>query len=146
VRPFSIEQSHFKKFKEVFVQFGDGRKVYSVEAVRMTRPLVVLKLTGIDTCEDAALLVGREIRVERSFAQALRKGEYYADDLLRCMLCFRGETVGRVVSLCDSPAHDLLEIERADGKKILVPFVDHFIGEIDLGNKKIHLKEDYILS
>jgi ribosomal 30S subunit maturation factor RimM len=56
---------------------------------------------------------------------------------------FRGdEELGRVVSVCETGAADLLEVEDKDGRRFLVPFSGGFLGEVDVAGGRIALRED----
>jgi 16S rRNA processing protein RimM len=71
----------------------------------------------------AEALRGRLLTVPRSALPPLEEGEYYHADLigLPCESA-AGEPLGRVVAVEDFGAGDLLEIEKPDGGRTLVPF------------------------
>ena len=48
-------------------------------------------------------------------------------------------------SVWDGGPAQLLEVVGKAGTTFLVPFSDHFIGDVDLANGKISLKEDEII-
>jgi 16S rRNA processing protein RimM len=116
-----------------------------IESVRGNPPDLLVKVEGIDTREAARVLVGSELRATREFAAPLGRDEYYQDDLCRCGLFYGDELIGTVRSVWDTGACQLLEVISAAGRQFLVPFVDHFIGEVDVDRGRISLKEDYIV-
>jgi len=71
----------------------------------------------------AEALRGRLLTVPRSALPPLDEGEYYHADLigLTCQSA-GGEPLGTVVAVENFGAGDLLEIERPDGGRTLVPF------------------------
>ena len=81
----------------------------------------------------------------RPQAARLLDGEYYAADLCRCRLWFGEEEIGSVRSVWDGGPSQLLEVQGKAGRTFLVPFTDHFIGDVDLATGKIFLKEDEIV-
>jgi ribosomal 30S subunit maturation factor RimM len=50
-----------------------------------------------------------------------------------------------VRSVWEGGTSDLLEVQGKTGRTFLVPFSDHFIGEVELENRRIFLKEDEIV-
>ena len=73
----------------------------------------------------AEALRGQLVTVPRSELPPLGDGEYYHADLIGLPCEDRaGEPLGRVVAVEDFGAGDLLEIERPDGRRALVPFRD----------------------
>ena len=145
VRRFAVAHAHFARIRQLYIQFPGGLKSFAVEAVRAEKNLVCVKLIGVDSPEDVKKLCGRVLWVERKDAQSLSAGEYFSADICRCALFFGEERIGEVTAVCEGAAHDLLEIDRGARERLFVPFVDHFIGAIDLERKRIELKEDYIL-
>ena len=70
----------------------------------------------------AERLRGTELTVPRSALPPLADGEYYHVDLLGlACVSTTGEALGRVVAIDDFGAGDVIEIERPDGKRFMVP-------------------------
>jgi len=113
--------------------------------VRPKPPNAVMKLDGVDTLEQARRYVGFEIWVAREAAAPLAEGEYYMADLCRCGLFFGDERIGDVRSVMETGASPLLEVRDLRGKTLLVPFVERFIGEVDVREGKIQLRDDEIV-
>ena len=142
VRSLSGEDGHFYRLARCYLRRGQEFLPYQVEAVKGRGRELSVKLAGISTPEAAAALNGLEIWGDRADASPLGEGEYYLADLCRCRL-FRGdEELGRVVSVCETGAADLLEVEDKDGRRFLVPFSGGFLGEVDVACGRIALRED----
>ncbi|HVP18790.1 MAG TPA: ribosome maturation factor RimM [Spirochaetia bacterium] len=144
-RSFSGEPDHFVALTEAVFRKGDTEKKLRIESVRPHMRDVVLKIAGIDTPEDARRLIGFEIWVPRGQAARLREGEYYTADLCRCSIWFEDELIGSVRSVWEGGPSQLLEVRNASGKTFLVPFNDHFVGEVDVEGGRILLREDEIV-
>ena len=70
----------------------------------------------------AERLRGTELTVPRSALPPLGEGEYYHADLLGLpCVSTSGETLGNVVAIDNFGAGDVIEIERPDGKRFMVP-------------------------
>ena len=70
----------------------------------------------------AERLRGTELTVPRSALPPLEEGEYYHVDLLGlACVSTKGEPLGHVVAIDDFGAGDVIEIERPDKKRFMVP-------------------------
>lgn len=70
----------------------------------------------------AEAMRGTELTVPRSALPPLGEGEYYHIDLLELPVVGEaGAAIGRVVAIDDYGAGDVIEIERPDGKRFMVP-------------------------
>ena len=70
----------------------------------------------------AEAMRGTELTVPRSALPPLGEGEYYHADLMGLpALSTTGEEIGRVVLIENFGAGDVLEIERPDGKRFMIP-------------------------
>ena len=70
----------------------------------------------------AEALRGTTLSVPRSSLPPLGEGEYYHTDLIGLpAISTAGEDLGRCVAVDDFGAGDVLEIERPDGKRFMVP-------------------------
>jgi len=145
VKSYSGEHAHLLGLREALLRKGDVERTVTFEWVRRQDPGVIVKVEGLETPEKARALVGWEIWVARSSAAPLGSHEYYAADLCRCRLWFGEEEVGTVRSVWEGGPAQLLEVVGKAGRTFLVPFSDHFIGDVDLVNGKISLKEDEII-
>ena len=146
VLSFSGEFEHFKKLKGQYVEFRSGgrQKDFSVVDVRMSGSSLTVKVEGIDNPEDAKKLSGWEIYVDKKKAAKLKKGEYYLADLCRCSLVYEGDVVAEIKGVSGNGISDLLEIE-IDGKVRLIPFLDQYVGEVNIKKETIELKEGWLL-
>jgi 16S rRNA processing protein RimM len=141
VESLSGEDAHFHRLERCYLRRGGQFLAYEVEAVKGQGAGLLLKLAGIGTAAQAAALRGLEIWVNRADASPLAEGEYYLADLCRCRLYRGAEELGRVISVCEAGAADLLEVEGASGHRFLVPFSGSFLGEVDVAGGRIELAE-----
>jgi 16S rRNA processing protein RimM len=100
------------------------------------RPIVRVGLAG--SREDALALRGRELLVPRAVAPALEEDEYWAEDLVGCLVVgAAGEReLGRVVRLVALPSLEALELE--DGR--LVPLVRDAVRAVDVAARRIEVE------
>ena len=83
----------------------------------------VVRFEGIGDRSAAEALRGSLVEVDRSALPSLDEGEYYHADLIGLpAVDADGRPLGTVVAVENYGAGDLLEIEKADGKRSLIPF------------------------
>lgn len=105
---------------------------------------VVARISSCEDRDEAAVLTGSKIAVKReSFAQ-LEDGEYYWADLQDCMVIDEsGVELGKVLSLQNFGAGDLLEVSTSGLGNVYIPFdKDKVVKEVDLNSKQITVAWD----
>ena len=143
VKSLSGEIEHLLLLKSVYLGSPGELSLFEVEAVRRGVGTVLLKLVGIDDREGGDRYRGQFVWVDRQFASVLREEEYYIADLRGCRL-FQGETlVGTVVAVPEGGGGEFLEVESPEGKRLIVPFSKHFVGAVDIADRRIELTEAY---
>ena len=97
------------------------------------KSLFVVRFEGIDNRGAAEALVGQELLVAGDDRPELAEGEFHLLDLvgLEARLTTDGPAIGTVTDLI-SGGNDLLEIKTADGRKLLIPFVEAIVPEVQL--------------
>lgn len=121
---------------EVYV----GSELLEIENVREQKNMVILKLEGINDRNAAEAAKGREIFITEDDLPELEEGEYYVRDLIG-MIVKEGDTVlGKVTNVLQNTAQDVFEVERENGKQLLIPRVDEFVLDIDLETREIKVQ------
>jgi 16S rRNA processing protein RimM len=114
---------------------GSWRPI-EIEDGRVTSKGVLVKLTGIETPEDARLQGGVEIGVRRIDLPTPAPGEYYRTDLEGLeALTKDGEALGRVDHFRATPAGDVVVVRGA--REHWIPFVKDRIVKVDLDAGRI---------
>ena len=100
--------------------FGAGRS-FTLKSIRPSSNGAVARFAEIADRNAAEALRGTELTVPRSALPALDDGEYYHIDLIGLPCIVGDETIGSAVLVEDFGAGDVLEIEKPDGKRFMVP-------------------------
>ncbi|MCX7786857.1 MAG: ribosome maturation factor RimM [Spirochaetes bacterium] len=145
VKSLSGETAHFLGLKWVYLRKGDQDLRFEVEEAKVSGKDVFLKLKGIDSPESSLPYLSSEIVVPKDKASPLKQNQYYYGDLCRCLLMHQGEVMGKVVSVVESGASFLLEVQLTRGKTVLIPFVDAWIGEVNIDMGTIELRNPEML-
>lgn len=111
--------------------FTDDLKPYStldaagraltLKSVRPGSNGAVARFAEIETRDAAEALRGTPLTVPRSALPALGDGEYYHVDLIGLPCIVDGAAIGTAVAVENFGAGDIVEIEKADGKRLMVP-------------------------
>lgn len=112
-----------------------GGRELTLQSVKAGGGTPIARFAEISDRNGAEALRGQLLTVSRSALPALEEGEYYHADLigLSCESA-EGEPLGTVVGVENFGAGDIVEIERPDGKRAMVPFRP---GIADLAEGKI---------
>lgn len=103
------------------------------------KSLFVVRFDGVNNRSGAEALVGQELLVPADDRPELEEGEFHLLDLigLEARLSPEGAVVGTVSDLI-SGGNDLLELTTADGRKLMIPFVEAIVPDV-------HLEEGWLL-
>ena len=99
-----------------------NRGALTLKALREGPNGAIARFTEVSDRNRAEALRGTELSVPRSALPPLGEGEYYHCDLIGlAAVSTEGEELGRVVTVENFGAGDVIEIERANGKRFMVP-------------------------
>ncbi len=139
LRTYSGEYSYLKNLEEVELRHDGEKKLMSIETFIDHGKELLIRFRGVHTPEAARRYNGWELWVPRESASPLETGEFYVADLIGCDLRVDGNVVGKVVSSFDGAQSLLLEVLKSDGKKVLIPFMSPYIGDVDTKGQRIEL-------
>ncbi|MFP7671979.1 ribosome maturation factor RimM [Marivita sp. S0852] len=117
----------------------DGGQSFSVKITRQIKNGLAARLSGITTKEAADALRGTQLYVPRDRLPSLPDDEFYHADLIGLTVTDTGgATLGKVVSVINNGADDLLELS-APGQKqsVLLPFTKAAVPTVDLSQGRI---------
>lgn len=120
----------------------------------------ILKFSGIDSAEEAKILIGATLLVTEEDRPELEEGEFYTHDLngMRVFMKENGKLLGTVINVFNNGANDLLQISldssfdvldkngkpkpeeiEASGQLVLVPFVEAIVPDVDMNRREMHI-------
>jgi 16S rRNA processing protein RimM len=107
-----------KPYRRLFA----GERTLTVTSLRGEGPKTIARFAEVPDRNAAEALRGTMLQVLRSELPPLEDGEYYHSDLIG-LPCIdsEGTAVGTVVEVENFGAGDVIEIERPDGKRFMVP-------------------------
>lgn len=144
IHTFSDDPGTLMDYESWRVGRGEQQTRYTVEAIQDHSNTLVAKLAGIDDRDAAFALRGQEISVARSDLPPPEENEFYWSDLIGLTVINReGIALGRISSLLETGAHDVLVVKGE--REYLIPFVAAFVGNVDVAGGRIEVDwgEDY---
>lgn len=142
VYPTTDEPKRFKKLKKVILDDGRTRSEAEITSVKFFKNMVIVKLAGFDSRDDAQRLRQAKLLITREQAVPLKKDEYFIADLIGLRaVSDEGEELGAVSDVLSTGANDVYVISREDTPDLLVPAIRDCILDvnIDEGRMCIHL-------
>jgi 16S rRNA processing protein RimM len=130
----------FRELIRVWIGPKDGPlRSFGLEAWREGRSGVILKLSGVDSPEAAARLVGHEVSLPRREAPDPPEGAYYHYDILGLEVMDGERALGTVCEILETGAHDVYVIQGPVGEWLL-PATRAHIRRIDLATRRIQIE------
>ena len=109
---------------------------WKIASMTKTAKGFVIRFAGVDTFRKAEFFVGEKF--------ALPESEIFgrSQDLLIGMEVQdkSGKVFGKIVGFSQTPAYSLIEIEKADGDSVLLPFTENFV---EIGKETVILKNPH---
>jgi 16S rRNA processing protein RimM len=134
--------SDFDRFlvgHKVFVMMNDEKLELTIERVRENKNMLIIKFVEFSDINDILPYKGLYVYSDQDVSDQLENNDYHYEDVIgKKVVTENLEIVGIASALIEVPQGHLLEVEKSDGKKALVPFIKEFIGEID--DEKIIVK------
>ncbi len=124
-----IQNEKTKDIKEVTVRryyFDQGFDYVSFEEIR--------------SIEEATPYINSLVKIDKESLPPLEEDEYYFDDLEGCKVTVNGNHIGKVSKVEDYNGRRSLRVTLSNKKQILIPFVDHFIKEVNIEKKSIEVE------
>lgn len=122
---------------------GDGRE-FRLASARPAARGVAARIEGIGTREEAQALKGIMLYAQRSRFAETEDDEFYQADLIGAAAYgLSGKLIGTVSAVHCHGAGDILEIEDADGTR-LVPFTRDAVPDIEMAESRIVVDESLL--
>lgn len=138
ISPFTDDIRRFDDLEDVYVRTKKETKLYKVENVKYHKNMVLMKLEGINTLEQAEMLRNAFLEVDREHAVPLKEGTYFIADLIGLDVYTDEEKLlGKVEDIYNTGANDIYVVKDELGKQILLPGTKEVIKRVDLEKEKI---------
>jgi 16S rRNA processing protein RimM len=134
---FTDNVDSLKRYKS----FNDG--TLTVKSLRPTKDGAIARFAEINDRNAAEKLRSTVLTVPREALPELGEGEYYYSDLLGLpCVSTDGADLGKCVAVENFGASDVLEIQKPDGKKFMVPMTAEAVPE---WGERIVIDSDFLI-
>lgn len=118
--------------------FTEDESVYIIDGIKKKTKSTVLKLQGINSIEEAERFRGTDLYAFISDLPPLDETSFYLAELIGLTVLDENSDVrGFIKDYYETKAHGVVVLEFDDGRRIDIPFVKRYIGDVDRENKKI---------
>ncbi len=138
VIPYTDNITRFKKLKTVFIEKKNELIQQTIEEVKYSKNVVLLKFKEISNIETAEKLKNCYIKINRKDAVTLPENSYFIVDLLGLEVYTKeGKLLGKLDDIFPTGSNDVYVVKDEFGKQILLPAIKSVIKEVNIKNKKI---------
>lgn len=95
--------------------------------------VVILKIEGVDSIEDAQKYIGKMLYLNRDDAE-LPEGSYFIQDIIGLSVydVDSGKIYGKISDVYQNGASDVYSIKQPNGTELMFPYIDEVVKSIDL--------------
>ena len=136
VFPLTDNINRYKKLSTVFLLINNQYIKEEIISVKNTPKFVIIKFKNYNKKEDVEKLRNIYLFINREEGEPLGEGEYYTQDLIGCSFWYKNENLGTVINIINEGSCYIFVVKDIN-KEILFPFLNEYIEDIDIKNKKI---------
>ena len=134
----------FEKGNAVYLKLKETYKKYVISSFNpMKKRTALLKLEGVNDRNNAELLDGAEIFIDKATAESIRpeldEDSFFYQDIIGCKVKYKGGDFGVVVDIFEGGSGDLLVIEDSNKKTVMIPFVDQMVSTDGISERTIEI-------
>ena len=132
VQPWCDTPDFLCEFDTLYYKSGTP---VNVERSRVQKNMVIMKIEGTDSVEEAQKLRNRVLYIDREDVE-LDEGCYFIQDLIGLTVIESkdGKVYGKLSDVSQTGANDVYHIKSEDGNEYLIPAIPDVIDSIDLEN------------
>ena len=114
-----------------------NRQPMTIDSTEWHKGKAIIKLSTIDSIEDAERLHGQPVEIHHSQVYPLPEGQYYHFQLVGLEVwTTRGELLGNITEILTAESNDNYVVSGTGGE-ILIPAIEDVVKSIDLNNGRI---------
>ena len=131
VQPWADSPEFLAEFDELYLDKGAIK--IEITSSRVHKNMLIMKIKGIDTIEEADRLRNKVLYMNRNDVE-LEEGAYFIQDLIGLDVIDEetGERLGRLDDVSETGANDVYHVKTDDGKVFLIPAIPQVIREISV--------------
>jgi 16S rRNA processing protein RimM len=143
VLSLTSDPARFKGLEECLLVTADEKVTenVAVEYVKVSSELILIKLQGVDTREQAEKLNGRLLAVKREQAVRLPADTWFVCDLVGCAVYGDREGyLGQLAEIIQNTAQDVYIVRQEGQNDLLFPALKSILLKVDIAQRRIDVR------
>jgi 16S rRNA processing protein RimM len=138
VQSYATSEETFRNAGAVYLKSSSGENLeYVITSVKYHKNILLMKLKGLDSVEQAETLRGEDIYINKKSLSPKEENEYFWYEISGLDVFLKsGEYLGKIGQIIPTGGNDIYVIKKGN-KEMLVPAIYDVIQEIDLENGKM---------
>lgn len=138
VQPWADSPEFLAEFDELYLD--KGAKKIKIKSARVHKNMLIMKIDGVDTIDDAEKLRNKVLYINRDDVE-LEDGAYFIQDLIGLDVIDdqNGDKIGTLIEVSETGANDVYHIKTSDDKVYLIPVIPDVVKDISPENGIIRI-------
>ena len=138
VLPLTDSIDRFKNLDNVFLRNKNSQIVLNVEKIRIKKDTIILKLKDTESIEEARMIVGFFLEVERKNAVKLSKNTYFIFEIIGLEVYDENNIfLGKVENVIRTGSNDVYVVKKKGKEELFIPAIHDVVKNISLEKKRI---------
>lgn len=130
VNPWTDAPEVFECFDRVCT--ADG-KSFDIESIKYQKACVILKLSGVNSIDDAEKMRGKILSVPRNTFENLPDDTYLVADIIGLTVKDNDTEYGKIADVITTGSNDVYVVKRDGAKDLLIPAIKSVVKDINIG-------------
>ena len=140
VKVLSLTDSigRFKNLDNIFLRNKNSQTTLTVEKIRIKKDTIILKLKDIKNIEEAKMIVGSFLEVERKNAVKLPKDAYFIFEIIGLEVYDENDIfLGKIENVISTGSNDVYIVKGENKKELFIPAIREVVKNVNLEKKRI---------
>ena len=134
---FMLVQDYTIFTKQNSFLFDEKMKNIKISSHRIFKKKLIVKINNISSINEVIKYSGKKIFLERKNMPKIKDNEFYSLDLVDCKVYNGSSLIGKVISIENFGAGDLINIKPIKGNNFYIPMNQENIVSINVKNKEV---------
>jgi len=138
ILPLTNSTDRFKNLVTVFLRNNNSQATLNIEKIRIKENTVILKLKDIESIEEAKIIVGSFLEVERKNAVKLPKDTYFIFEIIGLEVYDENNIfLGKVENVISTGSNDVYIVKGKNKNELFIPAIRKVIKNVNLEKRRI---------
>ena len=138
VFPLTDSADRFKNITSIFIRKNINRKTLNIEKIRFKENMVILKAKDIENIEEAKMIVGSFLEVERKNAVKLPKDTYFIFEIIGLEVYDENDIfLGKIENVISTGSNDVYIVKGENKNELFIPAIREVVKNVNLEKKRI---------